>query len=32
VVEFDRDVWDAMTDDAKEDACREAAFNMIEWH
>lgn len=32
VVEFDRNVWDAMTDDEKEDACREAAFNMVEWH
>jgi hypothetical protein len=31
-IEFDRDAWESMTDDEKEEACREAAFNMIEWN
>jgi len=32
VVEFDREEWEAMSDSEKEDACREAAFGMMEWY
>lgn len=30
-IEFDREEWDSMTDEEKEDACRDVAFNMGEW-
>lgn len=31
-LEFAREDWDAMSDDEKEAACREAAFNFMEWN
>lgn len=31
VVEFDRDEWDSMNDDSREEACRDVVFNMSEW-
>ncbi|KFC73310.1 MULTISPECIES: hypothetical protein [Massilia] len=31
-LEFDRAEWEGMTDKEKDDACREAAFSMMEWY
>lgn len=31
-VEFDRAVWESMSDEEKDEECREIAFNNIEWH
>jgi len=31
-IEFERATWDAMTEAEKEDACRDVAFSMMEWH
>jgi len=31
-LEIDRKVWDAMTEDQREDAAREVAFSMAEWN
>jgi hypothetical protein len=31
-LEFDRDVWESMTDDEKDDECRDAAFEYIDWY
>lgn len=30
-IEFDREEWDAMTDDQKDEVCQEVAFNYMEW-
>lgn len=31
-LEIDRKVWDAMTEEQREETAREAAFGMIEWN
>jgi hypothetical protein len=31
IVEFERDAWEAMSDEQKEDALQDAAFNYLEW-
>ena len=30
-IEIDREEWEAMTDDEKDDACQDAAFNYLDW-
>jgi hypothetical protein len=30
-IEFDREEWESMSEDEREDACRDAAFNWMEW-
>lgn len=31
IVEFDREEWESMTDDEKDDICKDAAFNNMDW-
>lgn len=31
-LEFERKEWNAMSDEQKEEACRDAAFQMMEWY
>lgn len=31
-LEFDREDWEAMTDEQKDEVCQEAAFGMMEWY
>lgn len=31
VIEFDRDEWESMTEEEREEVCRNTAFNMGEW-
>jgi hypothetical protein len=31
-LEFDRDEWEAMSEQEREDACRDAVWNMAEWN
>lgn len=30
-IEIDREEWESMTDDEKDDACQDAAFNHLDW-
>lgn len=30
-IEFDREEWDAMSEEKRDEACRDVAFNMGEW-
>jgi hypothetical protein len=30
-IEFDCDEWESMTEAEQDEACRDAAFNMLEW-
>ena len=29
--EFDREEWESMTDDEKDDLCKDTAFNNMDW-
>lgn len=31
-IEVEREAWDAMSDEEKDEVCREAAFSMMEWY
>lgn len=30
-IEFDKEDWESMSDDEKEEVCRDTAFNMGDW-
>jgi hypothetical protein len=32
IMEFEDDDWNSMTDPEREEVCKDAAFNMMEWN
>nr|DAI87269.1 MAG TPA: hypothetical protein [Caudoviricetes sp.] len=32
VIEFEREAWDKMSPDQREQECRDAAFSMMDWN